>query len=349
MARVGSYAISQAAYDHLLASEVMAEAPAERVVPVPPGFTECIAHLRETGTSNTSASTATEATLKSACQKKYEALRERVLNKLITNEWLIGAAKEFGIKISEAAVQKNIAKFKQRNFPTTKKLNAYLASTGQTLADLVFQTRVEFSSEGIRREIKREVGAFTPARLLDYYNEHKHQYVTPESRDLEIAHVKTKAEALKLKRELESGKTFAQVVKHLPLRQPIFSKEGLVLGLKSGAYNEPPLNKAIFTAPTNKLIGPVAVNGPVAIVEGFYIVEVKRVHQRRQRSFAEVRASMEKTLPEKLQQKALVAYIAAWRKQWTPRTSCAPGYVVRRCKEYRVTSSTPPEDAYTLN
>jgi len=340
VARVGPYTITQAAYNHAFAAEVDSEPSEKRAVPVPPDFTACISHLKAAATAGAPTS---RASLKQECQKQYESLKERALDRLITNEWVIGAAKEIGFKVPEGAVEQNIAEFKRRNFPTEKKLHAYLLSIGQTLGDLIFQTRVEFSAEAIRRAIKRKVGSFPQARIVNYYDAHKSRYVVPENRDLQIVRTDTRAQALGAKREIASGKSFASVVKKLGLKQPIFSKEGLVLGLKSGVYSEPVLNTAIFTAHLNKL------SGPVHISLGYYVFQVKRVHARRQKSLAEVEAGIKSKLPEKLQEQALAAYVAAWRARWSARTSCAPGYVVRRCKQYRVTASSPPDDAYTLD
>jgi PPIC-type PPIASE domain/SurA N-terminal domain len=344
VAHVGPYAITQTAYEHALAAEVDAEPPPTRVVPVPPHFAGCVAHMKAAApATGASAAVASPATLEQECKKKYETLRETVLDRLITNQWLIGGASELGLKVGESEVQQNIAEFKRHNFPTEAKFNAYLKSSGQTLGDLIFQTRVEFLSQGIRNAIKRKVGSFPNSRISAYYEAHKHLYVVPETRDFEIARTKTRAEALEVKRELASGKSFASVVKTLPLKQPIFSKEGLVKRLKSGVYNEPPLNNAIFRARTGVL------SRPVHIFLGWYVFEVKRIQSSRLKPLSEVAAHIKKTLPEQLQQKALVAYIKAWRRRWTVLTDCASGYVVRRCRQFKVTSSTPAEDAYTLN
>jgi parvulin-like peptidyl-prolyl isomerase len=346
VARVGPYTITQAAYEHALAAEVDAEPPATRVVPVPPGFAACVSHRKAAAAATTTADNASAtspAALERECQKQYETLRETVLDRLITNEWLIGGGRELGLKVGEAEVRQNIAEFKKRNYPTEAKFRGYLTSSGQTPGDLIFQTRVEFLSQGIRNAIKQKVGAFPDSRIAAYYNAHKRLYVVPETRDFEIARTKTRGEALRVKREIASGKSFSTVVKRLPLKQPIFSKAGLVKNLKSGVYNEPPLNDAIFRA------RPGVLSGPIRIFLGWYVFEVKRIHPSRQKPLSEVEASIEKTLPEKLQQQALVAYIKAWRKRWTARTDCAANYVVRRCKQFKVTSSTPPEDAYTLD
>ncbi|HST33661.1 MAG TPA: peptidyl-prolyl cis-trans isomerase [Solirubrobacteraceae bacterium] len=346
VARVGPYAITQAAYEHAFAAEVDAEGPATRVVPVPPDFSACVSHMKAAAATSIEAGAATPTSagaLKQECQKKYETLRETVLNRLITNVWVIGGGKELGLTVGEGEIQKNIAEFKQRNYPSEEKFQSYLQSSGQTLADLVFQTRVEFFSQKIRDELKRKVGPFPRSRIAAYYASHKHLYVVPETRDLEIARVKTRAQALKLKREIAAGRSFASIVKTLPLRQPIFSKEGLVKGLKSRVYNEPPLNDAIFAA------RPGDLGGPIHIFLGWYVFRLKAIHPSRLKPLSEVQAELKRTLPEQLQQKAVAAYIKAWRARWTARSSCAPNYVVRRCREFKATPQTRADDPYTLN
>lgn len=91
--KVRDRSISVAAFDRKMAAEMNREHPEDRLIP--PDFTGCIARLkasaRETGRPNLS-----PVLLKSECEVKYQEVRQRILNNMISNEWAIGGAHELG-------------------------------------------------------------------------------------------------------------------------------------------------------------------------------------------------------------------------------------------------------------
>jgi hypothetical protein len=211
------------------------------------------------------------------------------------------------------------------------------------VADFALETKVQLLAEGIRHALTRKTAHLNQAQIVNYYNEHKQLFGVPKRRDLEIARAGSEAEALKIKAEIASGKTFASVVRTLPLPQPIYSKKGMVLRYEPHLYHQPPLNDAIFAAKPNVL------SGPVKIEEGYYVFEVKRAYPLRPSTLAQAQTAIRRQLPTMLYKQALVAFVSEWRKRWAARTDCQPGYVVAKCRQ--ASSATPPEnqDPYTLN
>jgi foldase protein PrsA len=342
VARVGPITITQAAYERWFAEYVSTEQEAFRAPPVPPYFTACIDNLQRALASH-SLTVPSQAELKTKCSKQYEETKTSTLNQLITNEWIVGAAEELGLKLSKALVEQKVGELKRTQFPSEARYQAYLRESHQTNGDVLFRARVELLGEAIRARIRAKVGVFTPARTAAYYRAHISAYTEPEERDLHVLRTETLAVALKARQEVASGKSFAKVIASLHLKEPIYSKNGLVRGLKPGGYSQPPLNNAIFKAT------PGSLSRPVHISLGWYVFEVTRVHAPHVKPLSAVSRSIKTGVSPKLQQRALASFITNWRKQWSSRTVCAPGFIVRRCRQYKVTASTPPDNAYALD
>jgi foldase protein PrsA len=344
VARVGPISITQATYERWFAADVGTEQPAFRVAPIPPDFTACVDHIqrviKELGRSSPAPS---RANLKSKCAEQYNETRQRVLDRLITNEWIVGAAEELGVRLSNAVVERSVDELKRTQYPSIASYRASLRETHQTEGDLLFQTRIRLLSEAIRARLKEKVGVFTPARVAAYYRAHLGLYTEPETRDLHIVRTETLHDALKARREIASGKSFAKVVADLHVAQPIYSKNGFVHELKPHAYSQRPLNDAIFSAEPGKL------SRPIQITLGYYVFELTKVHPPHVKPLSAVRAMIEKEVPASMQQHALASFVAQWRRHWSAQTVCSPGFVVRRCRQYKVTASTPRDDAYSLD
>jgi parvulin-like peptidyl-prolyl isomerase len=338
VARVGGSTISQATFERSLAAEEKSEVPL-----VPPRFTACVAHLKQQSARIHAAGipTLSDAELRKSCAAHRQEQREEVLDRLIADDWVIGGARELGVGVSSQAVAADLASLKRRSFPAAGQFQAYLAKSGQTVADLLLAERVELDNQAIRAAIADKVHPLTQARLALYYKQNKKQYLVPETRDLEIVGTITRTQAQAARREIASGKSFASVSKERTATHPFQSKDGVVLGLMSGTYKEASLNNAIFTA------RPGVLSGVVKTVIGYYVFRVTRIHPAHQETLAQVAQRIRQDLPLELQRQALVEYIKDWRAKWIAKTDCSAGYVVPRCSQSKATRTA--EDAYTLN
>jgi foldase protein PrsA len=344
IARVGPISITQATYERWFAADVATEEPAFRVAPIPPGFTACIDHVqRAIEGLHGSAPVPSRSQLKSKCADQYRETRLRVLDRLITNEWVVGAAEELGLKLSNLIAERSLDEDKRTQYPSQAGYLAFLRETHQTEGDLLFQKRVTLLSEALRARVKAGVGAFTPARIAAYYRAHRGLYTEPETRDLHIVRTETLQEALKARREIAAGKSFAKVVAGLHLAQPIYSKNGLIHKLKPHAYSQLPLNNAIFSAQPGQL------SRPIHITLGYYVFEVTHVHPPHVKPLAAVSAKIKSEVPPTMQKHALAAFVAQWRRHWTAQTVCSAGYIVNKCRGYKSAAAAAPEDEYAFN
>jgi hypothetical protein len=107
--QVNGQAITKETFNHWLgvaASASAAAAPGQKapkpVVPEPPAYTACTAHLKEVEPKPAKGQKPkTEAALKAQCEQQYKALQQTTLGFLISADWVIGQAEEQGVKLSD--------------------------------------------------------------------------------------------------------------------------------------------------------------------------------------------------------------------------------------------------------
>jgi hypothetical protein len=330
--RVAGHAITQAEFAHALAGRIKFE-QLQGFAPVPPGFTACIEHLEASSTGGAKLS---GAALRAQCEGQYRELLKGALGPLISEQWIIGAATEAGVSVSEAELRAQVRR--EEGHSTRARVLANLAKRDQTLAEFALEVKVDMLAEKIRHMLRAKAEHLTAGQVAAYYGAHKSQYATPGRRSLYIARTASEAEALKVKREIAAGESFASVVKRLSLAQPIYTVDGYLAKYEPDLYSEPPLNDAIFAAK------PGVLSGPVKIFLGFYVFEVKRVLAKVQQPLAQAAVAIRAQLPYERYKQALAAYVARLRSHWRALTTCLPGYVIAKCAG----APAEPEDAYTI-
>jgi len=298
------------------------------VLPDPPNYTACIAHLAATAPKPAKGQSApTTAQLKSECEQQYKSLQSEVLGFLISSQWVLGEGSSLGIKLTDAEVRKQFEKIKNEEFPKAAEFEKFLTSSGQTPSDLLLRVKLNMLSQKIQQHISKEKSTVSAAQVEKYYNENKSKYGTPEKRAVKIILTKTEAEAKAAKQEVESGKSFASVAKAKSIDPTSKAAGGLISEVTPGE-EQSALNSAIFSAKTNVL------SGPVKTPFGYYIYEVKSITPGSQKSLAEVKTAIKAQLAATGQQTALTSFVKEFKKKWTAKTVCRKGYVVADCKTY---------------
>jgi foldase protein PrsA len=340
--QVGSNPITKTTFEHWLSVAAASSATttgktaAKPVLPVPPNYTECIAHLEATAAKPAKGQAKpTTAQLKSECEQQYTSLKQEVLGFLISSEWVIGEASNLGVKVSDAEVKKEFEKIKTQQFPKAAEFEKFLATSGQSVSDLLLRVKLNMLSSKIQKKIAQGKGAPTKAEIEKYYKANMSRFGTPEKRNVAIILTKTEAEALAAKKEIESGKSFASVAKAKSIDPTSKAKGGLLTGVTKG-QEEAALNTAIFSAKPNVL------SGPVKTPFGYYIYEVKSTTPGNQQTLAQAESSIKQQLTATQQQAALSKFVKEFKKTWTAKTDCRLEYVVMDCKQYKApkTSST---------
>ena len=96
----------------------------------------------------------------------HSALENQVLGFLISSQWVLAEAAHLGIDVSEAEVRRRLHQITAKQFPKASQLKHYLASIGETEADLLMRLKVELLEAKIAKSVTAGKTASTEPRLL---------------------------------------------------------------------------------------------------------------------------------------------------------------------------------------
>ncbi len=335
--QVNGNSVTKETFDHWLgiaAASGAATTGEKPVVPDPPNFTACIAHLEATAPKPAKGqSKPSKSQLKSECEQQYKSLQQEVLSFLISSEWVLGEAEALGVKVSDKEVKKQFEKIKNSQFPKPEEFKKFLSSSGQTISDLLLRVKLNLLSSKIQQKISKEKAKVSEAQIAKYFNEHKSQFGTPEKRNVNVILTKSEADAKQAKKEIESGKSFASVAKSKSIDPTTKNTGGELKGVVKGQEAKA-LDEAIFSAK------PGVLSGPVKTPFGYYVYEVTSTTPGSQQSLAKSKSTIKRQLAAQQQQQALTKFVKEFRKKWTAKTECRSGYVVQDCKSYKAPKTT---------
>ena len=296
------------------------------IIPDPPNYTQCIALARK---DIPSLKKTPAKTLKADCSQLFTTLSGQVMDFLVKAYWYQADAHKLGIKITDAQVQQALTKAKKGQFSTDAQFQTFLKTSGQTLNDILFRVRVNQIFEKLTA---RHPSTVTQAAITSYYNSHKSQFGTPETRNMEIVLTKTLAQANAAKAAIQGGQPWKTVAKKYSI-DPSKSTGGVLNGVTAGQQDSA-LSKAAFAAPLNKLTGPVKSQF------GYYLIEVTKVNPATQRTLAQSTALIKQTLQSQLTTQARTAVDNAAKKDWLKKTSCRKLYAMADCNGYKAPKTT---------
>ena len=255
--------------------------------------------------------------------KARRALREQALDYLISSDWLLGQAEADGLSLSETRVRRQLALQRSASFPGgEKEIEEFLKATGRTRSDLLLQARAELAAAMLRQGVASREPPIAEAQVARFYARHRQLFTTPERRTIEFTNRKSEAAALAVKREIVAGKPLASIGTRMTI--PL---SPLSYSLKLGP--DATLARAVHFAHLGALTGPVLTNHI-----DHYVFEVKSITPARLQPLSQVRGSIVRQLAAASKREALAAFVEAWRRRWTARTSCSPGYVVQKCLQF---------------
>jgi SurA N-terminal domain len=134
-----------------------ASAPAGSAEPAPDEILACVGSEAITGTSFShwaavSRHTHTGTPNGPPAQSPAEA-REEVLGFLISSDWVLGEARDLKISVSSTQLRKEFDRVKAQQFQKKREFRAFLRTSGQTVADLLFRVRLNALSTRIQRRV----------------------------------------------------------------------------------------------------------------------------------------------------------------------------------------------------
>jgi hypothetical protein len=81
------------------------------------------------------------------------ALQNEVLGFLISSDWVKGEAKDLGVGVSSAKVNKTYDRIRDEQFPKRGEFKAFLRASGQTVTDLHFRVELNLLAQRIQTRV----------------------------------------------------------------------------------------------------------------------------------------------------------------------------------------------------
>ena len=267
--------------------------------------------------------------------KQGQALKQQVMQFLISSDWIEGEAKARGLDATSEEVQSQFAQTKKQSFPNEKAYQKFLATSGQTVEDLLFRVKLDVLSNKIRQDVTKGTANVSDSDIKAYYDKNAQQFSQPERRDLQVILTKDQAKANQARSEVSSGKNWAQVAKQLSTDPASKNQGGKLLGVTKG-QQDPTFDAAIFTAVKGKIAGPVKTGA------GYYVFRVTNITPATKQSLKASGAGIRQLLISQNQQKQLDTFATTFRNNWRSKTDCAPKYVIPDCRNGREAPQTTP-------
>lgn len=306
-------------------------------VPDPPNYTKCIAAKRAAAPAPVKGQPdPSVAQYKTQCDQQYTQLKDQVMTFLIRSEWLELQANEAGIDISDAKVKAEFDKARKQAFPTTKQYADFLKSSGQTEADLLFRQRSQLLEKAITEQVQKAAKTATPDELSAYYQKNIAQFTQPATRDLNVILTKTKDQADRAKAALAAGDvSFASVAQQYSIDATSKKVGGKLPAVAQGSQ-EAAFDSAIFSAPLNKVVGPVKTS------LGYYVFQVTGETPKKVQSEAQAQKTIQQIVIADKGQKALAAFGKSYQTRWKEVTECQVYYIVADCNNYKAPKTAAP-------
>jgi foldase protein PrsA len=244
---------------------------------------------------------------------QYETLKSIVLKGLVQQAQWEQAGAAMGVRVSDKEIDTRLDALKQQYFKgDDDKFKAELDKQGLTVEQLREQLGADLLSRKTYSAVIKKVKV-TDANIKAYYDNHKAQYLQPESR--EVRHILVKKEALadELYAKLKNGADFAQLARKYT--QDEASKAFTAYKGKTVA----PFDKFVFAAKKGDL------SKPIKTEFGWHLIEVlSEVKPAAPQPLAEAKDTISSTLLKQQQNQALKAWVKDAQSKY--EVTYAPGY-----------------------
>ncbi len=329
-----------AAKDEAAAAAQQGESEPVIIANDPPNFTSCIKQVRAQIPSLASTSA---KTLKNDCKQVFTQYTSEVMSFLVEGYWYQAQAYKQGIRYTSAQLSKDYNKAKKAEFTTAASFQAYLKDSGETVNDVKFQIQVNTLFDKLLKKYEKPVNA---AAVKQYYGGHKSSFGTAESLDLNLVRTTSQAKAQSALDALNSGQSWDSVAKTYAEDASAKKNGGALTGVTANE-EEAAVNKAIFAAKADQLVGPI--HG----IFGWYVAEVSKITPATSESLAKATPTIKSELTSQEQTSATTKVNNLVKKNWLSKTDCRSLYSVSDCKGYKApatstaTTATPTAAATT--
>jgi parvulin-like peptidyl-prolyl isomerase len=250
---------------------------------------------------------------------EYQSLQTQAVAFLVQRQEYAREADKLGVEVTDGQIQKKVDDVKKQYFGgNQKKFEAGLKAQAYTLAALRDDARAQLVSEGIYKDITNGVKV-SDGEAQQFYDQNIDRYKVADSRQVRHILVKTKAEADKLRGELEGGASFATLAKEHS-EDPGSKEQGGKLTVSKGQTVEA-FDKAAFSLDTNE------ISDPVKTQYGYHIIQpLTDVKKGRVTPFTDVRTQIKSQLLQQKKSDAVSDWVAKVEKQYKDKVQYAAGY-----------------------
>src|SRR6266568_4380273 len=196
---------------------------------------------------------------------EYEQLKGQAITFLVQRAEIEEQASQQGIDISNARVDKEIAKYKKQFYGgSDARYEKAVKQQGLTDEQAREEIRAQLVSQALFKKITGSVKV-SDADIRAYYNSHKSQYGQPESRDVRHILVPSKTLADSLYAQLKAGANFAKLAKRYS-KDPGSAANGGKLTVSKG-QTVPEFDKTAFSLKKGQL------SPPIKTQYGYHIIQ----------------------------------------------------------------------------
>ena len=250
---------------------------------------------------------------------EYQSLRTQAVAFLVQREEYAREADKLGVEITDAQIQKKIDEVRKQYFGgDQKKFEQGLKEQSYSIAALRQDARADLVNAGIYKDITANVKV-SDGEAQQYYDQNIDRYRVADSREVRHILVKTKAEADKLRGELENGADFAALAKQHS-EDPGSKEQGGKLTVSKGQTVEA-FDKAAFSLDTNE------ISEPVKTQFGYHIIQpLSDVKKGSVTPFTKARTEIKAQLLEQKKSDAVSAWVSKVEKAYKGKVQYATGY-----------------------
>lgn len=234
-------------------------------------------------------------------ETKIQSMKLDLLQRLIEDRLILQEAKRNKVQANKSRVSARIAEMKKRYGSDVEFQNS-LRQQGLTQADLEAKISDQFLTYGIIEMRVRSRVIVSPAEVMDYYNKHKQDFISPEEREVEIATIPSEEMAKDILHNLKAFQNLSDLANRFGLTQ-----EQLKIS-KNGQLNKE-AEDAIFKLNLNQ------ISEPIKIQNTYYVFQLKNIVPPKELTLAEARDSVASFLFTNKMQEVLPAWIDELKKR----------------------------------
>lgn len=234
-------------------------------------------------------------------EDKMNGVKPDLLNRLIEDKLILEEAKKENIQVDEARVKAKISEIKS-NYPSEAEFQDALVKQGLTQADIEKRIREQLLIfEIIDLQIRKKI-IVSPKEVTDFYEEHKEEFVQPETRRVNSLITKNEVLANKVISSLGQGADLDKISKEYSLELNDL-----------GAVKKGQLVKEIEDVIFNMDVG--SISQAIKVGDAYYIFKLGEILPLKKYNLVEVQEEIYYRLYELKMQEGLTQWLEDLRKK----------------------------------